>query len=107
MARATTEFARLDDLTVEAVTILAEAVRESAIPGVLEFRTIAGALDRAARLRSRADLRSAGNAFDRLDGDIRGTIAEAACDKAAERKRSLRKQGVLFAARSGRISTPD
>lgn len=96
----------LDDLTVEAVTVLAEAVREGAVPGVLEFRMIGSALDRAAASRSAADLKQAGAAFDRLEGDVREDIADRAYRKAKARRRVRRGKGALVAA-FGRVKNTD
>lgn len=96
----------LDDLTVEAVTMLAEAVREGAVPGVLEFRTIGGALDRALKSRSAADLKQAGTVFNRLEGDVREDIADRAYTKARTRRRGRRGKGALVAA-FGRVKNTD
>lgn len=96
----------LDDLTVEAATILAEAVREGAVPGVLEFRTIGGALDRAIASRSAADLKQAGAVFNRLEGEVREDIADRAYTKAKARRRGRRGKSALVAA-FGRVKNTD
>ncbi len=74
----------LDELTVRAAGILAEAVREASIPGVVEFRTVATALDRAVKDRSRTALQHAESTFDRMDEEVRADINALASTKAHE-----------------------
>lgn len=98
----------LDDLTVEAVGILVEAVREAVTPGVPERRVIEGALERAVTHRSALDLDHAGMVFDRLDGATREAVADRAAGKARARRRLRRsKRGALLVAAAGRTQRPE
>lgn len=72
----------LDRETMEAVGVLAKAVDQARIPGVLEFRMLAGALRKALDSHREEDLIVAAAIFEALDSGFRSQIVERAWSEA-------------------------
>ncbi|SMH35549.1 hypothetical protein [Azospirillum agricola] len=70
--------ATLDHHTLEAIAVLARAVERERVPGVLEFRMLANALNRAADSRSERELKEAARVFKTLEPELRIRIVERA-----------------------------
>ncbi len=68
----------LDHDTLQAVGVLARAVEQARMPGVLEFRLLSNALNRAIESRGERDLHEAARVFQTLDRDCRERIVERA-----------------------------
>ncbi len=68
----------LDRETVEAIQILADAVRRERVPGVVEFRQLERALEQAAEQATEEPLAEAASVFQTLDGDLQARIAASA-----------------------------
>ncbi|MBP2314620.1 hypothetical protein [Azospirillum soli] len=68
----------LDHDTLQAVGVLARAVEQARMPGVLEFRLLSNALNRAIETRGERDLHEAARVFQTLDRDCRERIVERA-----------------------------
>lgn len=83
--------AKIDDDTVTAVEILHEAVMGVRTPGGAEFKVVSSALQRVIENRQASDLAIAEAAFDRLDGDVRASIAENAVYRAEDHRRTQRE----------------
>ena len=72
----------LDHDTLQAVSVLARAVEQSRVPGVLEFRLLTNALNRALQSRGERELHEAARVFQTLDRDFRARIVERANEMA-------------------------
>ncbi|MBP2232024.1 hypothetical protein J2847_005349 [Azospirillum agricola] len=70
--------ATLDHHTLEAIAVLARAVERERVPGVLEFRLLTNALNRAADSRSERELNEAARVFKTLEPELRVRIVERA-----------------------------
>lgn len=68
----------LDHDTLQAVGVLARAVEQARVPGVLEFRLLSGALNRTLESRSEQDLRDSERIFQTIDRDYRARIVQKA-----------------------------
>lgn len=68
----------LDHQTLEAIDVLARAVDQARVPGVLEFRLLANALRRAIDSRGSRELQEAARVYQTLDRDFRARIIERA-----------------------------
>lgn len=67
-----------DDDTIRSIRVLAAAVERERVPGVVEFRLLADALDRALADRDHDELERAAVAYGALDVEFRRRIAERA-----------------------------
>ena len=72
----------LDHDTLQAVGVLVRAVEQTRVPGVLEFRLLTNALNRAIESRGERDLHEAARVFQSLDRDFRARIVERANEMA-------------------------
>ncbi len=72
----------LDHDSVQAIGVLVRAVEQARVPGVLEFRQLSNALNRAIQSRSERDLDEAGRVFQTLDRDLRARIEVCADSEA-------------------------
>lgn len=70
--------ATLDSQTLEAVGVLARAVEQVRVPGVVEFRLLANALKRTLDTRSEDELNDAARVFKSLEPEFRARIMERA-----------------------------
>lgn len=77
--------ATLDQPTLDAIGVLAQAVDHERVPGVLEFRLLANALRRAVDSRSERELNEAARVFMTLEPEIRSRIVERAKTQAHAR----------------------
>lgn len=68
----------LDHHTLEAIGVLARAVDQARVPGVLEFRLLANALRRAMDSRADRELQEAARVYQTLDRDFRQRIIQQA-----------------------------
>ena len=66
--------APLDREMVEAIQVLADAVRRERVPGVIEFRQLERALEHALAQGTEEHLTEAASVFHALDDDFRGRI---------------------------------
>lgn len=72
----------LDHDTLQALGVLARAVEQARVPGVLEFRLLTSAINRAVETRAERDLHDAARIFQTLDRDFRTRIVERANEMA-------------------------
>lgn len=83
----------LDRETLQAVGVLKRAVDEARVPGVLEFRMLASALDRTLETEDLHELNEAKRVYETLDGECRTLVVERATSlahaEAAERRAPL------------------
>lgn len=70
--------APLDPETVEAIRLLADAVRRERVPGIIEFRQLERALEQALAQGTEERLAEASSVFHTLDGDFRTRIVARA-----------------------------
>lgn len=68
----------LDDLTVEAVRVLTDAVRRERVPGIVEFGVLERALSAVTVEPTRENLTVADSVFDTLDSSLQQSIADRA-----------------------------
>lgn len=68
----------LDRDTLTAVGVLARAVEQARVPGVLEFRLLSSALRRTLESRNERELNDAAHVFESLDPSFRTRIVDCA-----------------------------
>lgn len=78
-------FPTLDQPTLDAIGVLAQAVDHERVPGVPEFRLLANALRRAVDSRSERELNEAARVFQTLEPAFRTRIVERATAEAHAR----------------------
>lgn len=88
--------ATLDHHTLEAIAVLARAVERERVPGVLEFRLLANALNRAADSRSERELNEAARVFKTLEPELRVRIVERAKAEAHAQVRAGRSDATTI-----------
>ncbi len=77
----------LDQDHLQAIRILAQAVEQVRVPGLLEFRLLSGALARTLESRSQQELREASRVFQSLDREFRERIVARAQKEAQAARR--------------------
>lgn len=101
----------LDDLTVEAVHILADAVRRERVPGIVEFGVLDRALTAVAVEPTRENLTVADGVFDTLDPSLQQQIADRAIvlakDMVAERHAPVTFEPLVHGAKTSQCDMPE